>query len=84
MESQPQDDNDGNEGSFIRVHVTNDVSKPLCRGRIISLADGRAQWVSFKYERLPNICYWCGCLTHDDRDCNIWIDSEGTLDPDSQ
>ena len=35
--------------------------------------------MSFKYERLPNICYWCGRLTHDDRDCDLWIDSEGTL-----
>ena len=26
-------------------------------------------WISFKYERLPNLCYWCGRLTHDDRDC---------------
>ena len=42
MISRPQDDNDGNEGSFIRVRVTNDVSKPLCCGRIISLANGRA------------------------------------------
>ena len=37
--------------------------------------------MSFKYERLPNICYWCGRLTHDDRDCDLWIDSEGTLKP---
>lgn len=36
-------------------------------------------WVSFKYEQLPNICYWCECLTHGDKDCDLWIDSEGTL-----
>ena len=23
--------------------------------------------MSFKYERLPNICYWCGCLTYSDK-----------------
>ena len=33
----------------------------------------------FKYERLPNICYWCGCLNHVDRDRDLWLDSEGTL-----
>ena len=66
-------------GEFIRVKVSIDLSLPLCRGRLISLSDGKERWVSFKYERLPNICYWCGRLTHDDRDCDLWIESEGTL-----
>ena len=33
----------------------------------------------FKYERLPNICYWCGKMDHSDRDCDIWLESEGSL-----
>ena len=41
-------------------------------------------WISFKYERLPNMCYWCGRLTHDDRDCDLWINSEGTLTPEQR
>ena len=41
-------------------------------------------WVVFKYERLPNICYWCGCLNHVDRDYDLWLDSEGTLDKEHQ
>ena len=36
-------------------------------------------WITFKYERLPNICYWCGRLDHNDRDCEIWLESEGSL-----
>ena len=36
--------------------------------------------MSFKYECLPNICYWCRCLDHSDRDCEKWIESDGTLD----
>lgn len=68
-----------NAGNFIRIQVSIDLSLPLCRGRLISLNDGKEVWVSFKYERLPNICYWCGRLTHDDRDCDLWIESEGTL-----
>ena len=44
-------------GSFLRMKVTIDVNKPLCRGRLISLSHGEQTWVSFKYERLPNICY---------------------------
>ena len=59
-----------------------DLSLPLCRGRLVSVGEGGKQvWISLKYERLPNICYWCGRLTHDDRDYDLWIDSEGTLKP---
>ena len=66
-------------GSFIRVRVSMDVTRPLSQGRMVSVGQGKEQWVSFKYERLPNICYWCGCLNHDDRDCEVWFDGEGSL-----
>ena len=66
-------------GDFLRVRVKIDILKPLSQGRKITLDDGSMGWVSFKYERLLNICYWCGCLTHGDKDCDLWIDSEGTL-----
>lgn len=36
-------------------------------------------WVSFKYERLPNVCYWCGRLTHHDIECSLWQKRKGTL-----
>ena len=77
-----EDEMDG--GSFLRMKVTIDINKPLCRGRLISLPHGEQSWVSFKYERLPNICYWCGCLSHGDRDCELWIESEGNLSKESQ
>ena len=67
-------------GGFMRVRVLVDISQPLCRGKVLTLDDDKELWVSFRYERLPNICYWCGCLTHNDRDCEQWIDNEGTLD----
>ena len=67
-------------GGFMRVRVLVDVSQPLCRGRVICLEDGKELWVSFKYEWLPNLCYWCGRLTHNDWDCELWLDSEGTLE----
>ena len=66
-------------GSFMRVWVLVDISQPLCRGRVIAFDNNREQWVTFKYERLPNLCYWCGCLTHSDKDCDLWIKSEGML-----
>ena len=81
---QPLDTKLFDARNFIRIQVSIDLSLPLCRGRLISLNDGKEVWVSFKYERLPNICYWCGCLTHDDKDCDLWIESEGTLRADQR
>ena len=61
------------------VRVTLDLNTPLCCGRVITLVEGGKSWVSFKYERLPNLCYWCGRLDHDDKNCELWIQSKGTL-----
>ena len=66
-------------GNFMRLRIGLDVTLPLCRGRVVSLEKGKKTWITFKYERLPNICYWCGRLDHNDRDCEIWLDSEGSL-----
>lgn len=71
-------------GNFIQVCVRVDISLPLCRSRVLSIEDGEDIWISFKCERLPNICYWCGCLDHFDRDCDLWIESDGTLDSSDQ
>ena len=45
------------EGNFIHVKVSVDITMPLYRGRLIKLKDDKQVWVSFKFERLPNICY---------------------------
>ncbi|XP_030941555.1 uncharacterized protein LOC115966462 [Quercus lobata] len=78
------DDSDLEGENFMRVRVSVDITQPLCRGRVISLDNGKELWVSFKYERFPNLCYWCGCLTHNDRDCPLWIESGGSLKTESQ
>ena len=64
---------------FYQLELTIDILQPLCRGRHITLEDGEERWVAFKYEHLPNLCYWCGHLTHDDKDSEVWINCEGTL-----
>lgn len=70
----------------MRVRVSIDVTLPLCRGRLISFENGDKGegWVSFKYERLPNICYWWCCLKHVDKDCDNWIESDGTSTQEDQ
>ena len=77
--SRPTDPRESDGGMFLRLKISIDLSLPLCCGRLISLENRKQIWVSFKYERLPNLCYWCGRLTHDDNDCEIWLQSEGTL-----
>ena len=64
---------------FIRVWVMVDISQPLYRGRMVTLDDNTELYVSVKYERLPNLYYQYGRLTHNDRDCDHWIESEGSL-----
>ena len=61
-----------------------DITRPPYRGRIISLGPNDDRFISFKYERLPNICYWCGLVSHDDKECSLWLSSKGSLKVDDQ
>ena len=77
--SCPKEFKEMDGGNFLCLKVSLDLTLPFYHGRLISLENGKQIWISFKYEQLPNLCYWCGRLTHDDKDCEIWIDSEGIL-----
>uniref|UniRef100_A0A7N2M9X1 Zinc knuckle CX2CX4HX4C domain-containing protein n=1 Tax=Quercus lobata TaxID=97700 RepID=A0A7N2M9X1_QUELO len=77
--AKPKDDAEMRRGNFMCVRVAVDITKPLCRGRKVSWDQTEKEWVSFLYKRLPNICYWCGLLSHDDKDCVLWLNSKGTL-----
>ena len=63
--------------NFIRVRVTVKLPEPLCRGRQIVRSGGIESWVDFKYKHLPNLCYWCGRLTHHDKDCPTRLKKRG-------
>lgn len=62
----------------MRIRTTIDITQPLCRGRRIMFDEDSESWVTFQYERLPNMCFWCGRLTHTDKDCELWLKSKGT------
>uniref|UniRef100_A0A2N9IZ60 Reverse transcriptase domain-containing protein n=1 Tax=Fagus sylvatica TaxID=28930 RepID=A0A2N9IZ60_FAGSY len=68
----------------MRIRVVVDITKPLCRGRKIGLNKGSEGWFSFKHERLPNFCYWCGLLTHEEKDCNYWLKNQEVLSREEQ
>ena len=65
---QPSKPKEFDGGAFLRMKVLIDLSLPLYCGCLIFLNNDKQTWITFKYERLPNLCYWCGCLTHADRD----------------
>ena len=71
-------------GNFMRVRVLIDIFQPLCRGRQVIFEDGLEGWIAFKYECLPNVCYWCGRLSHDDKDCILWLQNKGSLKTENQ
>ncbi|KAI8010966.1 Uncharacterized protein LOK49_LG06G02403 [Camellia lanceoleosa] len=57
-------------GQALRTRVEIDITKPLRRGMKMAFLDRDPVWVTFKYERLLNFCYFCGRLGHGDRECS--------------
>lgn len=76
---RPKDFKEMKGGNFMRVRVEVDITKPLGRGRKISWDHLGEGWAVFMYERLPNICYKCGLVSHDDKGCILWLNSRGSL-----
>jgi hypothetical protein len=66
------DDERGGE-NCMSSRVRMEVNSPLCRGRLVKFEEGQKGWVAFRYERLPNFCYWCGCLDHGEKDCDLGL-----------
>ncbi|KAI7990869.1 Uncharacterized protein LOK49_LG12G01876 [Camellia lanceoleosa] len=58
-------------GKSLRIRVAININKPLRRGMKITLGQKDLMWVSFKYERLPNFCFACGILGHNQRECDL-------------
>lgn len=58
----------------------------LCAGAVglLLINDKDEVLVSFKYEKLSSFCCWCGKISHTDKECEIWLASEGTLTLDQQ
>ena len=53
----------------MRVRAKLPLNKPLHRRGYLMNGEGEKLWVTFKYERLPMVCYFIGRLGHDDRHC---------------
>ncbi|CAA0819811.1 Unknown protein, partial [Striga hermonthica] len=60
-------------GRIMRLLVTVDLQEPLPRCANLRL-DDQAVSVGFKYERLMNLCHYCGFIGHLDKACSIRLD----------
>lgn len=54
---------------FMRVKVTLPISKPIRRGGFLLGLNGKRNWATFKYKRLPLFCRYCVLLGHDLKHC---------------
>ncbi|GER42405.1 Orf120b protein, partial [Striga asiatica] len=57
-------------GKCIRLLVTIDLNQPLLRCASLMMQN-RKILVEFKYEKLVSLCFYCGFLGHQDRNCDI-------------
>ncbi|GMN24411.1 hypothetical protein TIFTF001_050320 [Ficus carica] len=59
-------------GSFLRIRVMMDISKPVRRVIPVRLgSNGAVHWAELKYERIPDFCYVCGCIGHIAMECHV-------------
>ncbi|CAA0842854.1 Unknown protein, partial [Striga hermonthica] len=58
----------GEAGSFFKILVALNLKEPIPRCTVVKLGE-QSTMVAFRYERLVNLCYYCGRIGHLDRGC---------------
>ena len=69
------------QARFIRIRVGIPLEKPIHRGGWVTNPEGDQVRVGFKYERLVGLCYQCGKLGHEMKDCSIQGSSQQAEKP---
>uniref|UniRef100_A0A803NTP6 Reverse transcriptase domain-containing protein n=1 Tax=Cannabis sativa TaxID=3483 RepID=A0A803NTP6_CANSA len=63
-------------GPYMRIRILLDVNLPLRRGmniKFIRMGREFVKWLDFKFERLPDFCFFCGKLDHTKRYCVAFL-----------
>ena len=69
------------QARFIRIRLEVPLDKPIRRGGVVLSPEGDKLRVGFKYERLTGLCYNCGILGHEAKDCSTPRDSRQVEPP---
>lgn len=59
----------GTKAPILKAKVRFNIDKALRRGICIGSRTDGAFWIEFKYGRLPQFCYQCGVIGHDEDSC---------------
>ncbi|CAM8935631.1 unnamed protein product [Rhodiola kirilowii] len=59
----------GIKREYLRVKVKVNVDVPLRKGTFMMRKGRSPIWITFRYEKLPKICPYCGVLTHEKATC---------------
>ena len=57
-------------GRYLQVRVLINVHTALKRGTKVTISGGGQALAVFKYERLPDFCFVCGKLDHQENECD--------------
>lgn len=61
-------ENRSKQDRLVKILVEIVLNKPLLRGTKIIL-DGEQEWIEFKYELLPSLCFYCGLIGNQEKSC---------------
>ena len=50
-------------GHSMWVQININITQPLCKGWIVNIGGPKPQWISFKYECMPILCFGVGSWT---------------------
>ena len=67
------------QARFIRVRVELPLEKPLRRGGVVVSPEGDKVCIGFKYEKLAGLCFRCGRIGHEARECSFQVDHQQEL-----
>lgn len=63
----------------LQVRVTLDISKPLHRGINVKLEEPLGNcWTPIRYEKLPDLCSYCGRIGHSVKGCGSFYLADGS------